>query len=70
MIARQPAETQGIIRVLLAHIAPLDRRIGVLEMELAVLRVTPRNSSLPPAASLRLQSRIRRGRNGADKRCQ
>lgn len=50
MIARQPAEAQAIIRLLLAHIAQQDRRIAVLEAELATWRKTPRNSSLPPSS--------------------
>lgn len=50
MIARQPAEAQAIIRLLLAHIAQQDRRIAVLEAELAAWRKTPRNSSLPPGS--------------------
>lgn len=40
MIARQPAEAQVIIRVLLAKIAELEAR----------LNKTPRNSSLPPSS--------------------
>ena len=46
MIARQPAEAQAIIRVLLAKLAEL-------EAEVKALKKTPRNSSLPrgPAAS-------------------
>jgi hypothetical protein len=47
MIARQPAEAQVIIRLLLAHIAAQDRRIAELE---ARLKLSPRNSSLPPSS--------------------
>ena len=57
MIARQPAEAQAIIRLLLAHIAQQDREISALKAdvatlkaELAALRKTPRNSSLPPSS--------------------
>ena len=47
MIARQPAEAQVIIRLLLAHIVAQDRRIAELE---ARLKLSPRNSSLPPSS--------------------
>ncbi len=47
MIARQSAEAQVIIRMLLAHIAQQDRRIAELE---ARLKLSPRNSSLPPSS--------------------
>jgi transposase len=47
MIARQPAEAQVIIRMLLAHIAAQDRRIAELESR---LKLSPRNSSLPPSS--------------------
>src|SRR5690606_2152760 len=40
LIARQPAESQAIIRVLLAKLAELEAR----------LNQTPRNSSLPPSS--------------------
>ena len=54
MIARQPAEAQAIIRLLLAHIAQQDRRIAELESRLkeleARLKLSPRNSSLPPSS--------------------
>jgi transposase len=43
VIARQPPEAQAIIRILLAKIARL-------EGEIAALKKTPRNSSLPPSA--------------------
>lgn len=49
MIARQPPEAQAIIRALLARIAQQDRRITALEAEVAALKKTPRNSSLPPS---------------------
>jgi hypothetical protein len=45
LIARQPAEAQAIIRLLLAKIAELEAR----------LNRSPRNSSLPP--STRMPSR-------------
>ena len=50
MIARQPPESQAIIRLLLARIAEQDRRITALEAEVAALKKTPRNSSLPPSS--------------------
>ena len=54
MIARQPAEAQAIIRLLLAHIAQQDRRIAELESRLKELaarwKLSPRNSSLPPSS--------------------
>ncbi len=54
MIARQPAEAQAIIRLLLAHIAQQDRRIAELEARLRELeawwKLSPRNSSLPPGS--------------------
>ncbi|MEZ5941340.1 MAG: IS66 family transposase zinc-finger binding domain-containing protein [Planctomycetaceae bacterium] len=43
LIARQPPEAQAIIRLLLAQIAEL-------RAELAALKKTPENSSLPPSA--------------------
>ncbi len=49
MIARQPPEARAIIRLLLARIAEQDRRISALEAEVAALKKTPRNSSLPPS---------------------
>jgi transposase len=47
LIARQPPEAQAIIRMLLARIAQLDRRVAELE---ARLNKSPRNSSLPPSS--------------------
>jgi transposase len=47
VIARQPAEAQGLIRLLLAHIVEQDRRIVELESR---LKLSPRNSSLPPSS--------------------
>ena len=49
LIARQSPEAQAIIRLLLARIAEQDRRIAALEAEVAALKKTPRNSSLPPS---------------------
>lgn len=49
LIARQTPEAQAIIRVLLARIVEQDRRIVALEAEVAALKKTPRNSSLPPS---------------------
>jgi transposase len=49
LIARQPPESQAIIRTLLAKMAEQERRIERLEAELNSLRKTPRNSSLPPS---------------------
>src|SRR5882724_2875462 len=56
VIARQTPEAQAIIRLLLARIAEQDRRIVALEAEVAALKnelagvkKTPRNSSLPPS---------------------
>jgi transposase len=49
VIARQPPEAQAIIRMLLARINEQDRRIAALEAEVAALKKTPRNSSLPPS---------------------
>jgi len=49
LIARQPPEAQAIIRLLLARIAEQDRRISALEAEVAALKKSPRNSSLPPS---------------------
>jgi transposase len=45
IIARQPPESQAIIRLLLAEIAKLEARIEELERG----RKTPQNSSLPPS---------------------
>jgi len=42
VIARQPPESQAILRILLA-------KISALEAEIAALKKTPRNSSLPPS---------------------
>lgn len=42
VIARQPPEAQAIIRILLA-------RLAAMEAEIAALKKTPRNSSLPPS---------------------
>lgn len=50
LIARQTPEAQSIIRLLLAQIFEQDRRIAALEGELAGLKKTPRNSSLPPSS--------------------
>jgi transposase len=50
LIARQTPEAQAIIRLLLARIAEQDRRIAALEAEVAALKKTPRNSSLPPSS--------------------
>lgn len=50
MLAQQPPEAQAIIRALLERIAEQDRRIAVLEAELAGFKKTPRNSSLPPSS--------------------
>ena len=67
MIARQPAEAQVIIRLLLAHIMKQDRRIAELE---ARLKLSPRNSSLPPSSEHphskpeRKKSRSRKKRGG------
>ena len=67
MIARQPAEAQVIIRLLLAHIVKQDRRIAELE---ARLKLSPRNSSLPPSSEHphakpeRKSSRSRKKRGG------
>jgi transposase len=47
-IARQPAETQAIIRALLAQIAELKARIEELERQ--VNGKTPQDSSLPPSS--------------------
>jgi len=49
-IARQTPEARAIIRLLLERIAEQDRRIAALENELAALKKTPRNSSLPPSS--------------------
>lgn len=49
LILRQPPEAQAIIRLLLARIAEQDQRITALEAEVAALKKTPRNSSLPPS---------------------
>lgn len=50
VLARQPPEAQAIIRALLVRIAEQDRRIAVLEAELAAAKKTPRNSSVPPSS--------------------
>jgi len=50
LIAKQSPEAQAIIRLLLARIAEQDRRIAALEADVAALKKTPRNSSLPPSA--------------------
>jgi len=49
MIARQAPEAQSIIRLLLIRIVEQDRRIAALEAEVAAVKKTPRNSSLPPS---------------------
>ncbi len=43
MIARQPPESQAIIRLLLSELEKL-------RAELAAIKKTPRNSSLPPSS--------------------
>jgi transposase len=48
IIARQPPEAQGIIRLLLARIAELETRIE--ELERKGKGKTPQNSSLPPSS--------------------
>jgi transposase len=66
LIARQPPESQAIIRLLLAQIAELSARVAELE---ARLGKTPQNSSLPPSAQhphakppqKKLKSKKRRG---------
>jgi transposase len=50
VIAQQPLEAQTLLRLLLARIAEQDRRIAVLEAELAAAKRTPRNSSRPPSS--------------------
>src|SRR5688572_16474566 len=50
VIARQTPEAQAIIRLLLARMLEQERRIAALEAELAAIRKTPRNSSLPPSS--------------------
>ncbi len=50
MLARQPPEAQTIIRALLVRMSEQDRRIAVLEAELAAAKKTPRNSSCPPSS--------------------
>ncbi len=47
LIARQSPEAQAIIRLLLARVAELDRRVAELE---ARLNQTPQNSSRPPSS--------------------
>ena len=54
IIARQPAEAQAIIRLLLARIAELEAQVGELrarigELERQAKGKTPQNSSLPPS---------------------
>lgn len=48
-IAQQAPEAQTIIRLLLARIAEQVLRIAALEAEVAALKKTPRNSSVPPS---------------------
>jgi transposase len=50
ILARQLPEAQTIIRALLVRMAEQDRRIAVLEAELAAAKKTPRNSSCPPSS--------------------
>jgi transposase len=50
VIARQTPEAQALLRLLLARIAEQDLRIAALEAEVAALKKTPRNSSLPPSS--------------------
>lgn len=53
VIARQAPESQSIIRLLLTEMAAREERmlarIVELEAQVAALKRTPRNSSLPPA---------------------
>jgi len=64
LIARQPAEAQAVIRMLLTQVAELQAQVAefkaqagelraqvaTLKAELAAVRNTPRNSSLPPGS--------------------
>src|SRR5712692_1741468 len=50
VIARQTPEAQALLRLLLTRIAEQDLRIAALEAEVAALKKTPRNSSLPPSS--------------------
>jgi transposase len=71
MIARQPAEAQVIIRLLLAKLAELDT-------ELKALKKTPQNSSLPPStqhphakpAPPKTKSKRKRGGQPGHARCE
>ena len=53
VIARQAPEVQSIIRLLLAEMAAREERmmarIAELEAQVASLKRTPQNSSLPPS---------------------
>jgi len=49
LIARQSPEAQVIIRLLLGQVAELKADVAALKSELATLRKTPQNSSLPPS---------------------
>ena len=53
VIARQPPEAQSIIRLLLAEMAAREERMmarmAELEAQVADLKRTPQNSSLPPS---------------------
>ncbi len=71
LIARQSAEAQAIIRLLLAKLAEL-------EAELKALKKTPQNSSLPPStqhphakpAPLKAKSKRKRGGQPGHTRCE
>lgn len=71
LIARQPAEAQAIIRLLLAKLVELDT-------ELKALKKTPQNSSLPPStrhphakpAPPKTQSKRKRGGQPGHARCE
>ena len=46
-IAALPPEFQAILRAVIDH---YEKRIAALEAEIASLKKSPRNSSLPPSA--------------------